>query len=133
MKTSLSYLDEAKKNAGISSDYALSKKLGVTPSAITNYRAGRSRIAPELVPKLAKLAGIDEAEIALIAQIERSKTAEEKGVWERILQRIGKSAVSYVMLAGIVTGTALNPDTARASQEAFTPLGSLHTTNYAKL
>ncbi|WP_255992048.1 hypothetical protein [Chitinolyticbacter albus] len=44
VKTMGDYLDAAKAALGIESDYALAKRVGVSHGAISNYRAGFSKM-----------------------------------------------------------------------------------------
>ncbi|EOA05789.1 phage protein [Herbaspirillum frisingense GSF30] len=87
----LEYLDEAKNRLGLPSDYALSKALGLTTSAISNYRAGRSRIDDDVALKLANLTGRNPFELIAAANIERAKTPEMKALWQGLMEKISKS------------------------------------------
>lgn len=87
----LEYLDEAKNRLGLPSDYALSKALGLTTSAISNYRAGRSRIDDDVALKLANLTGRNPLEVIAAANFERAKTPEMKAIWQGLLSKVAKS------------------------------------------
>lgn len=87
MKT-LEYLDEAKKRLGVQSDYALAKALHVTHSAMSNYRAERSRIDDTVALKVASILAIDPLEIIAAANAERAKTAEMRKIWTDLMEKI---------------------------------------------
>jgi plasmid maintenance system antidote protein VapI len=87
----LEYLDEAKSKLGLPSDYALSKALGLTTSAISNYRAGRSRIDDDVALKLANLTGRNPFEVIAAANLERAKSPEMKALWASLMTKIAKS------------------------------------------
>lgn len=88
--TTLDFLDAAKKKLGIESDYALSKALGLTTSAISNYRSGRSRMDAKVALKVAKAAGIDPIVPMAAVEAERAKDPEVRAVWESLLEKISK-------------------------------------------
>lgn len=89
--STLDYLDEAKARLGLPSDYALSKALGLTTSAISNYRKGRSRIDDDVALKLAALTGRDPLEVIAAANMERAKTPEMAAIWKGLMEKISKS------------------------------------------
>ncbi|MBN9357525.1 MAG: helix-turn-helix domain-containing protein [Herbaspirillum huttiense] len=89
--STLDFLDEAKAKNGLPSDYALSKALGLTTSAISNYRSGRSRIDDEVALKLAGLTGRNPLEVIAAANMERAKTPEMRALWESLLTKVAKS------------------------------------------
>ncbi|MBV8635554.1 MAG: helix-turn-helix domain-containing protein [Burkholderiaceae bacterium] len=89
--STLDYLDEAKAKHGLPSDYALSKALGLTTSAISNYRAGRSRIDDDVALKLANLTGRNPLEVIAAANMERAKTPEMAAIWHGLMQKVAKS------------------------------------------
>ncbi|MBB5469202.1 plasmid maintenance system antidote protein VapI [Paraburkholderia sp. CI2] len=84
------YLDAAKTAQRLPSDYALAKMLGIRPSAISNYRMGRSNFDEETAIKVARLIGISPAEIFAAMQIQRAKSEEVRKVWEDVLEKISK-------------------------------------------
>ena len=59
------YLDLARERAGIASDNALGRALGVSSPAMVAYRRGLSSPTPERMVKLAELAGVSP-ELALL-------------------------------------------------------------------
>ncbi|WP_284079374.1 helix-turn-helix domain-containing protein [Herbaspirillum aquaticum] len=89
--STLDYLDEAKARLGLPSDYALSKALGLTTSAISNYRKGRSRIDDDVALKLAALTGRDPLEVIAAANMERAKSPEMVAIWKGLMEKISKS------------------------------------------
>ena len=72
MSFSADLLDAAKQAHGIRSDYALAQRLGVTRSAVSNYRRGVA--FPDLTTTyaLAKLAGSSPAEAVLGVNLDRA-------------------------------------------------------------
>ncbi|WP_151446750.1 helix-turn-helix domain-containing protein [Lacisediminimonas profundi] len=84
---SIEYLDQAKRRLGIESDYALAKALGITHSAMSNYRAGRSRIDDSVAVKVAQVLDINPMEIIAAANIERAKTDEMRVMWSGVMEK----------------------------------------------
>lgn len=89
MKT-LDYLDKAKEKLGIQSDYALAKRLEISESTMSSYRAGRSRMDDEVAAKIAKILEISPLETIAAANLERAKTEEMKLIWGGLLEKISK-------------------------------------------
>jgi hypothetical protein len=80
------YLDKAKEVKGITSDYALAKELKIRPSAISNYRAGKSHFDDVISAKVAELIGIHAGLVMLDMHRQRASTPEEINVWKEIFQ-----------------------------------------------
>lgn len=87
MSLTLQYLDQAKVRLHLPSDYALSKKLGVTTSAISNYRSGRSRIDDDVALKVAQILGLNPLEVIAAANVERAKTDEMRDMWRGLMEK----------------------------------------------
>ena len=66
MKTT-DYLDAVKEAYGLTSDYQLSKKLGVTQSRITSYRSKRTFMDDSMALKIAYL--LDAEPLRVLASI----------------------------------------------------------------
>lgn len=103
MGSTLQYLDEAKRKLHIDSDYALSKRLGCTTSAISNYRAGRSRMDDVMAVKVAEILEKNPLELLASLNLERAKDDEVKEVWKGILEKISKG-FNVLLLGGLPHG-----------------------------
>lgn len=97
MQTTKQLIDRAKKASGIESDYALSKVLDVSPSAVTNWRSGRSHPADELAAHLAELAGQNPSSVLADLYAERAKSPAQRALWLRMADQL-RHAVAAVML-----------------------------------
>lgn len=97
MQTTKQLIDRAKKASGIESDYALSKVLEVSPSAVTNWRSGRSHPADELAAHLAQLAGQNPSSVLADLYAERAKSPAQRALWLRMADQL-RHAVAAVML-----------------------------------
>lgn len=96
-----SLLNAAQQAARIPSDYALAQRLGITRSAISSYRHGRSSPDDATAEKLAHLAGLDPDAVVLAMHAERARDEGERQRWERIARRLQVAALG--LLAVIVT------------------------------
>ena len=70
----------------------LAKKLGISGASLSELAAGKKELSDETYIKLAKLAGVDPAEV-LIEKHERKAGPEARAVWARINAAISKSAI----------------------------------------
>lgn len=101
MKTTVDFLDELKARNGGASDYAIAKILGVTRSAVSNYRNGKSHFDDLTAARVAKLLEIDPALVVMAVHAERAKKPEERALWEGILERLGGLAAALALGIGL--------------------------------
>ncbi len=100
MKTTLDFLDSIKKKHGLTSDYQLAKLMDCQPSALSNYRNGRSRLDDNAALKVADLLEIDPVFVFACIHAERAKEAKEKAVWTRMATMASGAGVGlFVLLA----------------------------------
>lgn len=111
MKT-VQYLDAVKEKAGIASDYALAKRLGLTTSAISNYRHGRSSPDNLVAVRVAGILGIDPMVVIADIELERATHPELREVWRRLASKVAAGVLLPVTLGA---GSALAPAPADAS------------------
>lgn len=79
-----SLLDHAKESCGVSYDKDLAPRLGVRPSAISNYRKGVSHPDAVVCATLAGLTGVPLAVVLGVIGEARAISREEKAVWRRL-------------------------------------------------
>lgn len=72
MKCTIDYLDALRAHFGVTSDYALAKKLGVSTGCIGNYRNGRSTFSDEMAFRIADVLGMHRGAVWLDIQAERA-------------------------------------------------------------
>jgi hypothetical protein len=92
MKT-VEFLDAVKAAYGLTSDYQLFKKLAVSQSSISNYRAGRSFMDDSLAVKIGHLLDIDPLFVMASVHAEREERAgniEMLNFWQDVAKRAGK-------------------------------------------
>lgn len=86
MKTTLDYIEDAKKALGIDSDYAIAKWLGTTRQTLNNWRKGRQILDDYSALKIAEALGVPQLQIIAQANAEREKDTQRKAFWERVAQ-----------------------------------------------
>lgn len=96
MKSTLDYLNSAKKALGIESDYALAKWLGVTKQAVSSYKLGKSIIDDYAAAKIAEALNINALEVIAVANMEREKVSEKREFWRKIA--VGSAALGIAIL-----------------------------------
>lgn len=101
MKTTIEYLDEAKKALGIDTDYALAKYLGTSRMAVSRYYSGQRIIDDYAAAKIAAALNIDTMYVIAAANAEREKTADRKEYWQNFYERLGGVAASLFLAANI--------------------------------
>ena len=79
-------MEAVKVRSGITSDYALAKVLGVTQSAVSSYRTGRSRIDDDVALTIAQILGVNPLVVIAQANAERAKTPEIRARWMGIIE-----------------------------------------------
>lgn len=98
------FLDRAKRNAKIESDYQLGKLVGITQSGICNYRRGKTLPDEAAITKLCMASGDDPAIIAAQIQAlrsEKAKNPEARYLWDLVAARLqGAAAIVAAVLCG---------------------------------
>jgi hypothetical protein len=128
MHTTQQILDLAKSNSGLASDYKLGVVLGVTTSALSNYRHNRSSPDDSIGSKLAELAGLDGGYVLACLHAERSRDDQTRSLWRSVASRLAKTGATAAVASLFVGGT---PDgMAKAgidiSGEPVIPSGSVY-------
>lgn len=119
-------LDKSKTCANIDSDYRLAKVIGITHSAMTHYRMGRSLPNESVIEQLCALSGDDPDVIAAQIQAERSKDPEAKTLWLRVAARMAGGAstailsvlIAIVLIAGFAPPAWAKNDADRYSLQS---------------
>lgn len=92
----LELLEAVKERRGITSDYALAKVLGITQSAASSYRTGRSRIDDNVALTVAEILQMHPLQVIAVANFERAKTPEQKARWRDVLEKISESFIDLL-------------------------------------
>ena len=95
---SMEYLDKAKEKLGIQSDNGISKHLGITRCAISNYRSGTSKMDDFTAAKIAEILEIDPLIVIAAANAEREK-GERREYWEKVSKRLGGIAAGFLVFS----------------------------------
>ena len=111
MKT-IDYADQIMRRYDLGTDYQLAKFMEMSMQTPRNWRRKGTTADDQTAIKMAALLEIDPAKVLADIHAERSKTPEEKSVWERIAKQFGQAAA----LALIVNLSLAFPEEAQADQ-----------------
>ena len=90
-------LKRAQEKIGAKSQRDLAKAIGMNNSSLSLLASGKGELSDETYIKLAKLAGVDPAEV-LIEKHERKAGPEARAIWAKIGSVISKSAALGLIL-----------------------------------
>jgi plasmid maintenance system antidote protein VapI len=90
MKTT-EYLQAVKSRLGISSDYALAARLGITRSAVSKMQQGESVFSDDVALTVAELLDVEPMAVIAAANAERAKTPEAKARWTGLMEKFSVS------------------------------------------
>jgi transcriptional regulator with XRE-family HTH domain len=107
------WLDRAKARNELASDYKLAIVLGVSPSSITNYRAGKTMPDERVTLRLCELSGDDAEHVIACIQSMRAANDDAADLWRRVAARlkgaggaIGAIFVFVLVACGVVDVTS---------------------------
>lgn len=120
-------LERAKAGGNIESDYRLAKVIGITHSAVSNYRAQKTMPDARVLEQLCALSGDDVAVVMAQIQAERERTPEGKSMWLMVAKRLAGGAttavLSVVCAIALIAGYA---PLARAAQPFHAQTGKVN-------
>jgi hypothetical protein len=108
-------LDKAKEICRVTYDKDLAPRLGVKPTAVSNYRKGVSLPDAVVCATLAGLTGEPLARVLGIVGEARAISREEKAVWRKLAGSVAALLLAVTMLA--------NPQNAQAHQRVTADSG----------
>jgi transcriptional regulator with XRE-family HTH domain len=97
MNATIRYLDAARARAGLTSDYALAKRLGMPQSTISGYRTGRRYLDARAAFQVAEVAGVDVREVIAAVELDRAKSDQDRDFWRNVM-----AAAASILLGGFV-------------------------------
>lgn len=124
------YLNAVMDSRGFTQDKELAPWLGVTPSAISQYRRGVRTMDNEKCVLVALELGIDPIAVIMATDIDRADRAGQKSLWEVFLSRTATAASVLLGCGAVTLFLTLAPEPAQAA--AFHSQFD-NNTNYAKL
>ncbi|MBU2806680.1 helix-turn-helix transcriptional regulator, partial [Acidithiobacillus ferridurans] len=90
-------IELAKTRNGIKSLTGIAEAIGINQSSLSLLKSGKSELSDETYIKLAKLAGVDPAEV-LIEKHMRKAGPEGQKVWAHLAKALPKSAALLVLI-----------------------------------
>ena len=105
-------IELAKNRNGIKSLTGIAEAIGINQSSLSLLKSGKSELSDETYIKLAKLAGVDPAEV-LIEKHERKAGPEARAVWARINAAVSKGAVLGLSVVLLLPALQSHADTSK--------------------
>jgi transcriptional regulator with XRE-family HTH domain len=105
-------IERAQKRNGIKNMTGIAEAIGINQSSLSLLKSGKSELSDETYIKLAKLAGVDPAEV-LIEKHERKAGPEARAVWARINAAVSKSAVLGLSAMLLLPALQTHADTSK--------------------
>lgn len=105
MKTIREYLADYAAATGCTSDYQISKKLGVTKQAVSLYRTGRSAPGIEVCWQISDTLSLPLGAVIAAAEVERAKCANDPqraALWRARLSSVSAHAGKVFSLVALV-------------------------------
>lgn len=94
-------LDAAKAAQALPSDYALAARMGISRSAVSGYRHGRTRPDDTMAARLAELAGLDPDATVAAMHAQRAASEPERQRWERIAERLQRAGAAACVILSL--------------------------------
>lgn len=107
------FLDRAKTGAGIDSDYALAKMLGVNKANVSNWRNERAMPDERAILALCALSGDDPFFVAASIQSMRAANDDAGSLWRQMADKL--KGVAVVGAVAVILSTVMPGEGALAS------------------
>lgn len=120
MKIAKLLIDKATKTCG--SDAEVARRLGIYPADVSNLRAGKRKLSPEIAAELAELAGEDARQAVIEAVIERNEGTRRGGLLREILGKGLAAGVAGMLLISYSGSVSATSRAANESVRAFNTL-----------
>ena len=124
MKGTVELLDEVKRRHGLTSDYQLHQRLGVTRAQISKYRTGRDYLSEETAVKVADMLQLERGVVLAWIAGERAKMPSARDAWRVLAERLGGTAAA-VLVAYLLAPALPDLTTAAATVSALCIMSSL--------
>ncbi|KWE44593.1 hypothetical protein WL76_30890 [Burkholderia ubonensis] len=90
MKTTVQLLDDVKVKMDLPSDYAAAKALGVTRSAVSQWRNGKATFDDDTCLLVAEILDLDPFDVLAYINIERSRDEGRRARWVHALEKFSR-------------------------------------------
>lgn len=101
------YLDAARARLNPATDYELARELGIEPSAISNYRHGRSKPDNDTMIGLAEILELDALHLIAEINCERAKKERERKFWKNLLSTAALLSIMPAVHAVVNVGVCI--------------------------
>ncbi|MYM67306.1 hypothetical protein GTP45_10735 [Pseudoduganella sp. FT55W] len=96
----IEYLKAVKAATGITSDYALAARLGVTRSAVSRLQQGGVTFSDDVALTVAEILKLHPLSVIAQANAERAKTPEQRERWSGVMEKFSESFRNLLLGCG---------------------------------
>ena len=97
MKSTTEWMDAVKQRHGLTSDYQLAQRWGVTRQLLSAYRNKREYLSEENAAKVAADLGVELAFVLACIAGERAKMPSARDAWRVLAERLGGTAAAVLL------------------------------------
>lgn len=98
-KTTAEFIVAVKTKYNLQSDYALAKKLGITPTSIYRFTGNKGSFSDATALHVAELLNLNSGYVLACIHAERAKAANEKSTWEKMARYLSTCAAAVLFFA----------------------------------
>ena len=121
MKRFSELLDQIKQEQGLTSNYALSKKLGINESRISDYYKGMCKPDDYAITRVALMLQIEPIHLLAEIRAEDEKNVTKREFWRNFLRHAAVVTISAgALLLGSASVNEVGASTARSERSEFT-------------
>jgi uncharacterized protein YaiE (UPF0345 family) len=125
------YLTDVMRQLGFDKDKDLAEWLGVSPAAVSQYRAGTRSMDNEKCVKVALELRIDPMKVIMATDLDKADRTGHKSIWEVFMARAAMTAGAVLMASGV--NLFLTPGPANAASMRVADPAIAVSIDYAKL
>lgn len=96
------FLDAVKRRHGLSSDYALAKRMGWNTARVSIYRAGRRELDDEGCVQIAAELGVPPAYVMASIAAARAKSASIKKHWQEAAKLLKQGTAAAILATALL-------------------------------
>lgn len=126
-------LDASKHAAGIESDYALAKTLGISKARISAYYSGKETPNEYACLKISELTGIPLDKVIASVKAESEKDEKRRIEWENYIKRLGGIAAAVVLTFHADVTSKVTWASESIADSGTYSIAKVGNTNYARL
>lgn len=131
LESSSQIVDALRIRLAVDSDSAVAAALGITHSAISQWRTGRTSMSPDLAVRAAELLGVEPGPLVLVCLAETERRPPLAALYRQLADRLGRGTRrgrrAAAALVALAVGAALGgaPAPSQAAQGDSESVGAV--------